>query len=110
MPGKSLDKPEAQAKDIERYVFSNALRLRFRLVSPVPAHSDGKSGAPIHAVACSSLHSMDNFAACQSHPARFQCIISRTIRAAWITLARSAAVIAPRAMMSSRLRRVWFIR
>ena len=25
----------------------NALRWRFRLVSPVPAHSDGKSGAPI---------------------------------------------------------------
>ena len=36
----------------------------------------------------------------------FQCNIRSTIRAAWITLARSAAVIAPRAMMSSRLRRV----
>ena len=27
--------------------FSNALRLCFRLVSPVPAQSDGKSGTPI---------------------------------------------------------------
>ena len=32
---------------IELYVFSNALRLRFRLVSSVPADSDGKSGDPI---------------------------------------------------------------
>jgi len=38
----ACDKPEAQAKSIERYVFSNALRLRFRLVNPVPADSDGR--------------------------------------------------------------------
>ena len=30
----ACNKPEAQAKGIERYVFSNNLRLRFRLVSP----------------------------------------------------------------------------
>jgi hypothetical protein len=30
------DKPEAQAKGISKYISSNALRLRFRLVSPVP--------------------------------------------------------------------------
>ena len=41
----ACNKPEAQAKGIERYAFSNALRLHFRLVSPVPAHSDGKSGS-----------------------------------------------------------------
>ncbi len=44
----AYNKSEAQAKGIERYAFSNALRLRIRLVSPVSAHSDGKSGAPIH--------------------------------------------------------------
>src|SRR5208283_959576 len=37
--GVACNKPEAQAKGIERYVFSKALRLRFRLVSP--------AGAPI---------------------------------------------------------------
>ena len=56
-----IHKPEAQAKGIERHAFLNALRLRFRLVSPVPAHSDGKSGAPIqrrtiHLAACRSVH------------------------------------------------------
>ena len=30
----ACDKPEAQAKGIERDAFENALRLRFRLVSP----------------------------------------------------------------------------
>ncbi len=51
----SCNKPEAQAKGIERYVFSNNLRLRFRLVSPVPADSDGKSGAPIQRCGISEL-------------------------------------------------------
>src|SRR5271165_5070229 len=51
----SFNKPEAQANCIERYVLSNALRLRFRLVSPVPAHSDGKSGAPIQRCGVSEL-------------------------------------------------------
>ena len=32
-------KPEAEAKGIERDAFENALRFRFRLVSPVPAQS-----------------------------------------------------------------------
>src|SRR5271157_5424575 len=59
---------------------------------------------------CGTWAVKTNFAACRSHPGKFQCIIKSTIRAAWTTLARSAAVIAPRAMMSSRLRRVWFIR
>jgi len=49
----AYNKPEAQAKGIERYAFSNALRLRFRLVSPVPAYSDEKSGAPIQR--CSTI-------------------------------------------------------
>src|SRR5271157_5036738 len=40
-----IDKPEAQAKAFSKSW--NDLRLRFRLVSPVPADSDGKSGAPI---------------------------------------------------------------
>ena len=43
----ACNKPEAQAKGIERHMFLNSIRLRFRLASPVPAHSDGKSGAPI---------------------------------------------------------------
>ena len=42
----ACNKPEAPAKGIERWAFSNALRWRFRLVSPVPAYSDGKSGSP----------------------------------------------------------------
>ncbi len=50
----ACNRPEAQAKGIERYASSNALRLRFRLVSPLPAHSDGKSGAPIQR--CSTPH------------------------------------------------------
>ena len=35
----ACNKPEAPAKGIERYAFENALRWRFRLVSPVPAQS-----------------------------------------------------------------------
>ena len=45
----ACNKPEVQAKGIERHMFLNSIRLRFRLASPVPAHSDGKSGVPIHA-------------------------------------------------------------
>ena len=33
----ACNKPEAPAKGIEQYAFENALRWRFRLVSPVPA-------------------------------------------------------------------------
>jgi len=72
--------------------------------------SNGESECLIHSRSRINQNNMDNFAACQSHPGKFQCSIRRTIRAAWITLSRSTAVIAPRAMMSSRLRRVWFIR
>ena len=43
----ACNKPEAQAKGIEQHAFLNALRLRFRLVSPVPARSNRKSGTPI---------------------------------------------------------------
>ena len=45
MPGKSLATSlKAQAKGVSEIVWFNALRLRFRLVSPVPADSDGKLG------------------------------------------------------------------
>ncbi len=48
MPGKSLATSlKRKRRTLNDMHFSNVLRLRFRLVSPVPADSGGKSGAPI---------------------------------------------------------------
>ena len=48
-PGKDL-MAESKSPLFGITPFSNALRWRFRLVSPVPAHSDGKSGSPTQAL------------------------------------------------------------